>query len=101
VTPVELRLEPAGKALIIAWDDGLRARLSARFLRSNCRSAGAVRLAMAGLPVDPAVCITGMQLVGIYALNLAFSDGQDRGIYPWIYLRDLAQEADSTVREAS
>jgi DUF971 family protein len=27
--------------------------------------------------------------VGEQALNLGFSDGHDRGIYPWAYLRQL------------
>jgi DUF971 family protein len=37
--------------------------------------------------------IAEVRLVGDHALNIAFSDGHDRGIYPWSYLRELAQEA--------
>jgi DUF971 family protein len=37
--------------------------------------------------------IAEVRLVGDHALNIAFSDGHDRGIYPWSYLRELAREA--------
>jgi prepilin-type processing-associated H-X9-DG protein len=39
-------------------------------------------------PAD--LTITGLASVGRYAVNLAFSDGHARGIYPWAYLRELA-----------
>jgi len=29
--------------------------------------------------------------IGDYAVNIAFSDGHNRGIYPWPYLRLLAR----------
>ena len=35
-----------------------------------------------------------IELVGSYAINIAFSDGHDRGIYPWAYLREIAIEAE-------
>jgi DUF971 family protein len=28
--------------------------------------------------------------IGRYAIQLHFSDGHDRGIYPWAYLRELS-----------
>jgi DUF971 family protein len=37
--------------------------------------------------------ITEVRLIGDHALNIAFSDGHDRGIYPWSYLRELARAA--------
>ena len=46
------------------------------------------------------VRITDVQAVGNYGLNLAFSDGQDRGIYPWAYLRQLASIFDPADCEA-
>jgi DUF971 family protein len=44
--------------------------------------------------------IAEVRSVGDHALNIAFSDGHDRGIYPWSYLRELAREADAEAREA-
>ncbi|RUW64645.1 gamma-butyrobetaine hydroxylase-like domain-containing protein, partial [Mesorhizobium sp. M4B.F.Ca.ET.049.02.1.2] len=31
--------------------------------------------------------------IGSYAIRLVFSDGHDRGIYPWSYLREIADSA--------
>jgi prepilin-type processing-associated H-X9-DG protein len=30
--------------------------------------------------------------VGSYGVNIAFSDGHDRGIYPWSYLAQLSEK---------
>jgi DUF971 family protein len=34
-----------------------------------------------------------MRPVGSYAVQLVFSDGHERGIFPWVYLRELGQPA--------
>jgi DUF971 family protein len=39
--------------------------------------------------------IVDVKPVGTYAVNLFFSDGHDRGIYPWSMLRALADGADA------
>ena len=85
-------------SLTVSWPDGTTHCLTAAVLRRNCRSSQALRGKIDGdvaeIPDD--ISITGAQLVGTYALNLFFSDGEHRGIYPWAYLRDLAsQEADA------
>ena len=36
------------------------------------------------------LAITDAELIGSYAVNFAFSDGEARGIYPWAYLREIA-----------
>jgi DUF971 family protein len=36
------------------------------------------------------VNLAAAEPVGQYALNLRFSDGHERGIYPWALLRELA-----------
>lgn len=38
----------------------------------------------------PGLALTGVSPVSDYALNLHFSDGHERGIYPFSYLRTLA-----------
>ena len=35
-----------------------------------------------------------------YALQLIFSDGHDRGIYPWVWLRELSATAEAAHRSA-
>ena len=33
--------------------------------------------------------VTAVAPIGDYAINIAFSDGHARGIYPWSYLLEL------------
>jgi DUF971 family protein len=91
-SPSELRLVGAGDCLEIAWDDGALSAIPAHRLRMGSRSAGAVRAQALGgrLDIPEGLTITGVETVGAYAVRLAFSDGHDRGIYPWRYLRELA-----------
>ena len=40
-------------------------------------------------PVFSRVAITGVEMVGQYAIRLIFDDGHDSGIYDWGYLHEL------------
>jgi DUF971 family protein len=40
------------------------------------------------------VCIERVEPVGPYAVQIAFDDGHDSGLYSWRYLRDLAERQD-------
>jgi DUF971 family protein len=90
--PIDIQVNPAGTALELCWADGFTAVLSARMLRARCRSAPAQRLRLEARQPEPAadIVITRLEPIGHYAINLAFSDGHARGIYPWSYLRELA-----------
>lgn len=81
--PEAIEWGPAG--LRLRWPDG-DAALSASELRAACRCGGcrAVRP-----QADPAVQLSGVEPVGRYAVQLLFTDGHDRGIYPWSLLRGL------------
>jgi DUF971 family protein len=78
--------------LEIAWADGHTSRLSHALLREQCRCAACEQLRRhgAGVPAaDEALRLLRIEPVGENALNLGFSDGHDRGIYPWTFLRRL------------
>ncbi len=94
--PLAVEVSADARALELAWADGSRASLPAPFLRANCRSAPAQRQRLEGREVPPCrdLTITAVVPVGHYAINLAFSDGHARGIYPWAYLRELAGRLD-------
>lgn len=89
--PTELRVTDEGTILEILWDDGARQALSAALLRRESRGSSEVRTRADGGTIDVAddVSMTGIDPVGRYAINIKFSDGHDRGIYPWSMLRDL------------
>lgn len=82
--PDAVELTPA--ALRLQWPDGA-VSVSATHLRAACRCGGC-----RAHPVveEQDVQLVDAQPVGHYALNLVFSDGHDRGIYPWVWLRELA-----------
>jgi DUF971 family protein len=90
--PLELRVEEVGRTLEVAWQGGRRDRMTAARLRAACRCADCTRVRADGrVPiVDPAVAIQGIDPVGSYGVNLKFSDGHVRGIFPWAFLRELA-----------
>ena len=78
--------------LEITWSDGQASRLAHGLLRERCRCAACElqRRRGAGVaPADSSLRIVRIAPVGEQALNLAFSDGHDRGIYPFAYLRQL------------
>ncbi len=78
--------------LTLRWAEGDYIVTSAAALRAACRCAEC-RASAAGTPVEghATVKLTGVTPVGQYALQLTFSDGHDRGIYPWSLLLELGQ----------
>jgi DUF971 family protein len=92
MTPDRIEVTDRGRRLTIRWPDGRSDEIGAALLRRACRSARVRRAAIDGAP-EPAgdICITALEPVGHYAVNIAFSDGEARGIYPWPLLAELAR----------
>lgn len=90
-SPVEIRLSADRTCLTLVWADGLRQEIGAAALRAGSRSAGAIRARLDGhaAAIPAGLTVSDLALVGRYGLNLGFSDGHDRGIYPWALLKDL------------
>jgi DUF971 family protein len=83
--------DPA-RALVIEWEDGTRQMLGSAALRLQCRCAHCIaeRRAGSSLPQPVAdIRIVDVRPVGAYALQIVFSDGHARGIFPWSLLRAL------------
>lgn len=80
-----------GRALEIKGGDGVVQVLRAELLWRQCPSAAGRRRRIDGVDgnVPQGLLITAVTPVGRYGVNISFSDGHDRGIYPWGYLRDL------------
>ena len=92
--PTDLVWHQASGMLELAWPDGRRSRLTAPRLRSACKCAGCEQGRRTGRPpIAPAdTALTDIRPVGESGVQLVFSDGHDRGIYPWPYLHQLALE---------
>ncbi len=93
MSPAEIRLAKSRTYLQIRWPDGATQLVTAAILRAHCRSATAIRdgVDAAEPSAFGAVRIAGIAPVGGYAVNIAFSDGEARGIYPWPLLRSMGR----------
>lgn len=97
-SPLNITVSADRDTLFLSWDDGHESAYQAGELRRASRASQAVRERLdSKTSVDTdALRIADIKMVGNYAINLTFTDGHDRGIYPWSYLRELeANNADS------
>jgi DUF971 family protein len=85
----------ASGELELVWQDGSMARLPHALPRARCRCAACEQqLRRSGQAPEamPDIRLAAVHLVGDKGLNLRFSDGHGRGIYPWAHLRQIARE---------
>lgn len=89
--PTEIKLHQLSRLLEIAFDDGKSFQLPCEFLRVYSPSAevrghgpGQETLQTGKKNVE----IKAVEPVGNYAVQLAFSDGHNTGIYSWDILYD-------------
>ncbi|MGY4257385.1 DUF971 family protein [Bradyrhizobium sp. USDA 4516] len=92
--PVEVELRNDSTVLALTWPDCGTRLLSAETLRRASRAASEIRRQVdrIALMIAPELHVASIEPTGNYALRLSFSDGHDRGIYPWSYLRELAEQ---------
>lgn len=92
--PNQVVIHRLSRRLELRWADGQGISLSHARLRCACKCAwceGPRRRASEELDVkDPDVQLTMVTPIGDVGLQMHFSDGHDRGIYPWSYLQSLA-----------
>jgi DUF971 family protein len=100
--PVEIRLKKAEKSLEIDFDDGMRFRYPAEYLRVESPSAE-----VQGHGPSQKQTVAGRRHVGIveltpvgnYAIRITFDDLHDTGIFSWEYLYELGANQDEKWRE--
>lgn len=95
--PTEIRVYRNRAALSVTWENGVTVLYPATLLRERARDATSVRSFVDGRSAPPPadLTITAVEAVGNYAIRVAFSDGHDRGIFPWAYLKEI-DSANST-----
>ena len=95
--PVEIRLPKDRRTLRVAFDDGHTFDLPAELLRVTSPSAEvqghseAERKTVGG---KRNVTILSVDPVGNYAVRIGFDDMHSTGIYSWVFLRDLGENAE-------
>lgn len=93
--PQALRSDANSGILEIVWDDDTTQQLDGALLRRQCPCADCKSLLQRSgneLAIGAPASITDIRLVGAYAAQIVFSDGHERGIFPWVYLKGLSQE---------
>lgn len=98
--PTEVLIHQRSRRLELRWPSGYGVSLGHARLRQACKCAwceGPRRRSGEGTNSPPTnataeaeVTITRVTPIGDVGLQLHFSDGHDRGIYPWSYLHTLA-----------
>ena len=95
MTPTEVRLDRANRALVLSYPDGSRFMLPAEYLRVESPSAevqghgpGERKLVHGRRHVG----IMTLEPVGHYAVRLHFDDLHDTGLFTWDYLHELGVE---------
>ena len=79
--------------LIISWQDGQEHKFTYRELRAACRCASCRANKVRGylLLIDADLQLEKINNLG-QGLQFVFSDGHERGIYPWQYLFELGTQ---------
>lgn len=92
----QLTASEDARHLTLEWDTGEVSTLSAETLRRQAQDAWSrrERIDTGDIAVQPGLQITDLQAVGNYGVNVHFSDGHDRAIYPFTYLRELIAQFD-------
>lgn len=82
--------------LNVTWQAGGQSALPADLLRREARDAWTRRelIDHGEVRVQGDIRITGVYPVGAFGVNVHFSDGHEKAIYPFPYLRELCDRFD-------
>src|SRR3954466_16222148 len=89
--PERIAVSPDRAMLTMTFGGSVTRSLDAATLRTACRCAHCTRARIDGkFPQSfAAITIETVAPMGHYGINIGFSDGHARGIYPWGYLAQL------------
>ena len=92
-SPFHIELDMHARTLALHWADGATQRIAHRLLRQVCPCAECKRQRLDGAaPVVPDDIAVLEILPAGYGAQLRFSDGHERGIFPWSFLERLQAE---------
>jgi DUF971 family protein len=91
--PLAVHNDVAAAVLDVTWDEQRSSRLPHAWLRRQCRCASCrqwLRTQGEPAPVASDLRLNHVMPMADLGLNLGFSDGHARGVYPWAYLLQLS-----------
>lgn len=90
--PLNVAFKKGDNFLTITWQNGEHSTISGSDLRCHCAcSECRARMVVGVSLINDSSEVTDVALMGQNALNIKFSDGHERGIYPWTYLLAISQ----------
>jgi DUF971 family protein len=97
-TPESIAVSEDARLLTISLASGQTLTLNAERLRAACRCAHCRRAHYDDtFPASfEGVAIDRYEPMGHYGINIVFSDGHARGIFPWSYLAALGEDGGDT-----
>jgi DUF971 family protein len=104
VYPESISNDSALGVMEVEWSDGSHQRFDNALLRRSCQCADCKSLRLRsgdGPGVSDEIRIKDIRPVGSYAVQLVFSDGHERGIFPWSYLKGLDSIVQSSCNKRS
>jgi DUF971 family protein len=105
--PKQIKIVEKDK-LLITWQDDNQNVITLKYLRDECPCAGCkgeTILFKTYRPPKPAMFspdmykVKSIDIVGDYAMQLAWKDGHDTGIYSWEYLQTLITNSDESIKQ--
>ena len=96
--PIPTQIEPASPTEIrLAWNDGAAWAVPYVELRFYCPCANCVdentgQRVIEHSSISPEIRATGVQLIGRYAIQIAWSDQHSTGMYHFDRLRELCEK---------
>jgi ATP-binding protein involved in chromosome partitioning len=100
LTPVGIDLQDTQDRIKVSWSDGSDSVIPYRELRLKCRCAVCVD-EMTGKPLlDPktvplGIGVANCQEVGLYGIQISWTDGHSTGIYTWARIQEIASASDA------
>ncbi|VVP82390.1 hypothetical protein PS918_02425 [Pseudomonas fluorescens] len=90
MNPLAVGNSRSKQQLRLSWPDGREQVLGHAELRRQCPCSQCRAFRLRGMTpmVDERVSVIELNPQG-YGVQLVFSDGHERGIYPWLYLAQL------------
>jgi len=106
VAPKAVKLAGGNDTLAIQWSDGHQSAYEYRYLREKCPCATCTESGPPRKPLVTPLPLLGLkplkpdraELVGRYALQIYWNDGNSSGIYSFEYLRELCPCAECAAR---
>ncbi|MFT4021633.1 MAG: gamma-butyrobetaine hydroxylase-like domain-containing protein [Acinetobacter sp.] len=92
IKPVDIQVSIEERRVIFTWQDGLILDISHQQLRKICPCGfcRAKRMANKAIAIEDVV-IVAMFDQG-YGAQICFDDGHDKGLFPWVFLREVQKK---------